>query len=149
MASGYSGKENPTLEPSIDAHVKELTHLIRSKYATPEASTGTAKPMNLASKMQFFTLDVISDISLGKPFGDLKVDEDINDYLASSAEGLSIANTSWAIGTMWLRDLPVIGKLISPSEKDAKGFGRMMAYASPLSSLVALLLTYAGLLVRA
>jgi len=129
MAFGYSGKENPTLESSIDTHVKELIHLIRSKYATPAASSGLSKPMDMSSKMQYFTLDVMSRISLGQAFGDLKADADINDFLKSSVDGLAIGNTSWGLGISWIRDVPILGKAISPSEKDDRGFGRMMAHA--------------------
>jgi len=129
MAFGYSGKENPTLEPSIDTHVKELIHLIRSKYATPAASNGLSKPMDMSSKMQYFTLDVISHVGLGQAFGDLKADADINDYLKSSEEGLTIGNTSWGLGISWIRDVPILGKAISPSERDERGFGKMMAHA--------------------
>ncbi|OCL03164.1 pisatin demethylase [Glonium stellatum] len=129
MASGYSGKENPTLEPSIDTHIKELVHLIRTKYATQAASTTTAKPMNMATKMQYLTLDVISHVGLGQAFGDLKADADISDYLKSSEEGLRIANLSWGLGISWILNVPILGKAISPSEKDGRGFGKMMAHA--------------------
>ncbi|KAF2473107.1 pisatin demethylase [Lindgomyces ingoldianus] len=125
----YSGKENPSLESSIDTHVEELVHLIRSKYAAPTASTSATTPMDLATKMQYFTLDVISHVGLGNAFGDLKADEDINGYIASSEEGLMIGNTSWGLGISWIRDVPILGKAISPSEKDAKGFGKMMSTA--------------------
>ncbi|KAJ4377674.1 hypothetical protein N0V83_000502 [Neocucurbitaria cava] len=136
MASGvsniedrkYSGKENPTLEPSIDIHVKELVELVR-KYAAPTSSARTSTPMDLAKKIPFFTLDVISHVGLGEPFGNLKANEDLKDYLKSSEEGLKIANTAFAMGIAWLREIPIIGPAISPSEKDASGFGRMMAEA--------------------
>ncbi|KAH6648403.1 pisatin demethylase [Truncatella angustata] len=131
MAAGYSGKQNPTLEPSIDGHVKELVGLVR-KYATPAASTGPLRPMDLSKKIPFFTLDVISHVGLGKPFGDLKADADVFDYLKSTEEGLRIGNTSLALGLNWLRELPVIGPAISPSEKDVSGFGKMMAEARKL-----------------
>ncbi|KAF2687216.1 cytochrome P450 monooxygenase-like protein [Lentithecium fluviatile CBS 122367] len=129
LASGYSGKESVALEPTIDTHIKELVHLIRSKYAAPAPSITPAKPMDLASTIQYLTLDVVSELSLGKPFGDLKADKDVNDYLKASADGLRIGNVAWALGTLWLRDLPIIGPAISPSEKDASGFGRMMGEA--------------------
>ena len=83
--------------------------------------------MDLAAKIQYLTLDVISDVGLGQPFGDLKADADVNDYLKSSEEGLTIGNVSWALGISWLRDVPLLGKAISPSEKDERGFGKMMA----------------------
>lgn len=126
--SQYSGKENPTLEPSIDTHVKELIELVR-KYASPAASAVPGKPMDLAKKIPYFTLDVISHVGLGEPFGDLKADEDLKDYLKSSEEGLKIGNTAFALGIAWLKDTSIIGPAISPSEKDVSGFGRMMAEA--------------------
>ncbi|KAF2115707.1 pisatin demethylase [Lophiotrema nucula] len=129
MVAGYAGKENPTLEPSIDTHVKELVELIRNKYAAAAASNEVSKPMDLASKMAYLTLDVISDVGLGKAFGDLKTDSDVNDYLLASATGLRIANLSFGLGISWLRAVPILGPAISPSEKDATGFGRMMAEA--------------------
>ncbi|KAF2133154.1 cytochrome P450 [Dothidotthia symphoricarpi CBS 119687] len=128
MASGYAGKENPALESSIDGHVQELVTLVR-KYALPAASTDVSRPMDMAKKIPFFTLDVISHVGLGKAFGDLRADEDVNDYLKSSEEGLKIGNTAFALGLSWLREVPIIGPVLSPSEKDVSGFGRMMAEA--------------------
>ncbi|KAJ4305522.1 hypothetical protein N0V90_001053 [Kalmusia sp. IMI 367209] len=129
MAAGYAGKENPTLEPSIDTHVKQLIHLIRTKYASSASSADTAMPMDMASKIQYFTLDVVSDVGLGKPIGDLASDSDINSYLEAMGVGLRIANASFGLGTSWLRAVPLVGPAISPSEKDATGYGRMMAEA--------------------
>ncbi|KAF1837310.1 pisatin demethylase [Decorospora gaudefroyi] len=128
MTSGYSGKENPTLEPSIDIHVKELVELVR-KYAASTASAKPSKSMDLAEKIPFFTLDVISHVGLGEAFGDLKADEDLKDYLKSTEEGLKIGNTAFAMGIAWLKDTAIIGPAISPSEKDVAGYGNMMAQA--------------------
>ncbi|CAE7215810.1 Pisatin demethylase [Pyrenophora teres f. teres] len=128
MTSGYAGKENPDLEPSIDVHVKELVELVR-KYASSTASTKPSRPMDLAEKIPFFTLDVISHVGLGEAFGDLKADKDLRNYVQSSEEGLKIGNTAFALGISWLKNMPVIGPAISPSENDATGFGNMMAQA--------------------
>ena len=116
------------MEPSIDTHVKELVDLVR-KYASPATSTTKSAAMDLSKKIPFFTLDVISHVGLGEPFGDLKADKDVKDYLKSTEEGLKIGNTAFAMGIAWLKDTALIGPLISPSEKDASGFGRMMAEA--------------------
>lgn len=82
--------------------------------------------MDLAKKIPFFTLDVISHVGLGEAFGDLKADDDVKGYLRSSEEGLKIGNTAFAMGIAWMKDTAIIGPAISPSEKDASGFGRMM-----------------------
>ncbi|KAH3907555.1 hypothetical protein HBI56_159840 [Parastagonospora nodorum] len=128
MAAGYSGKENPTLEPSIDTHVKELVDLV-GKYAASQASNKPSKSMDLAKKIPYFTLDVISHVGLGESFGDLLADNDQMDYLKASEEGLKIGNTAFAMGFGWLRNAVIIGRAISPSEQDQTGFGKMMAEA--------------------
>lgn len=116
------------MEPSIDTHVKELVDLVR-KYAAPSTSNKPSASMDLAKKIPYFTLDVISHIGLGEPFGDLLADNDQNDYLKASEEGLKIGNSTFAMGISWLRDTPIIGSAISPSEKDVSGYGKMMAEA--------------------
>lgn len=85
--------------------------------------------MDLAKKIPYFTLDVISHVGLGEPFGDLLANNDQMDYLKASEEGLKIGNTAFAMGFGWLRNAPIIGPAISPSEKDQSGFGKMMAEA--------------------
>jgi cytochrome P450 len=90
--------------------------------------------MDIAKKIQYLTLDVISDVGLGTAFGDLASDSDVNDYLLASEEGLRIANFSFGAGITWLRDVPFIGPAISPSERDERGFGRMMAEARKVIS---------------
>jgi cytochrome P450 len=85
--------------------------------------------MDMAEKIPFFTLDVISHVGLGEAFGDLKADKDLKGYLKSTEEGLKIGNTAFAMGIAWLKDMPIIGPAMSPSEKDAAGYGNMMAEA--------------------
>jgi cytochrome P450 len=87
MAQGYSGKENPGLEQSIDGRVLDLVNLIDRKYI----SKGTSlKKMDLARIAQFFTLDVISDIAFDSAFGDLVEGEDKFEYIKITEENLPI-----------------------------------------------------------
>ncbi|KAJ6013104.1 hypothetical protein N7499_012292 [Penicillium canescens] len=124
MAPGYSGRENIQLEGSIDERLQDFLYLIRSKYIS---SDRRVMPMDLAKKVQYFTLDVISSVGLGKAFGMLQSDHDVDDYLKSSEEGLAIGNTALAIGFSWITQMPFIGRFIAPSPKDSNGFGKMMA----------------------
>ncbi|KHO01514.1 Cytochrome P450 [Metarhizium album ARSEF 1941] len=125
MAPGYSGTENLHLEASIDECLAQLIRLIRSKYVSHSAEN--APHMDLATRVQFFTLDVISKVGLGTAFGMLEADQDVDDYLKSSAQGLAISNTALATGFSWLAHSPLIGKFIAPSPNDNSGFGKMMA----------------------
>ena len=120
----YSGRENTHLEESVDERLQDFLNLIRSKYIS---SDRRVVPMDLAKKVQYFTLDVISSVGLGKTFGMLQSDRDVNDYLQSSEEGLAIGNTALAMGFGWITQAPFIGRFIAPSPKDNNGFGKMMA----------------------
>lgn len=85
--------------------------------------------MDLATKIQYLTLDVVSAVALSSAFGDLKANEDVNDYLKASKQGLYINNLSFGLGLSWLREVPILGKAMGPSEKDERGYGKMMAEA--------------------
>ncbi|CBF87351.1 hypothetical protein AN9296.2 [Aspergillus nidulans FGSC A4] len=119
----YSGRENTDLEFSVDKQLQNLLDLIRAKYVS---SCEQAVPMNLAKKVQYFTLDVISSVGLGKAFGMLEADRDVDQYLQSSDEGLAIGNAALALGFSNINQAPFIGKFFAPSPKDNNGFGRLM-----------------------
>jgi cytochrome P450 len=125
-ACKYSGKENLHLESDIDARIAEFIALIRANYLSTPA---LIKPMDLARKVQYLTLDVISALSLGEPFGMLTRDEDTHGYIKSGEEGLWICNLTLGLGINWIIQIPWIGKLLLPSDKDVKGFGKMIGTA--------------------
>lgn len=85
--------------------------------------------MDLARKVQYLTLDVISTLSLGEPFGMLTSDEDAHGYIKSGEEGLWICNLSLGLGFNWIIQIPWIGKHLMPSDKDITGFGKMIGTA--------------------
>ncbi|KAL2879023.1 hypothetical protein SGCOL_005722 [Colletotrichum sp. CLE4] len=120
----YSGKENLALEDSVDTHVSELVQLIRSKYMSSEFA---AQPMDLAMKMQYLTLDVISNISYGKPFADLRADEDMFGVAESAEVGMTIFTYKIGLGLYKILQKPIVARLLGPKETDASGFGRMFA----------------------
>lgn len=124
MVAGYSGKENLDLEPAIDQYVGHLVNLLRSKYMSTDERI---VPVDLAEKVQFFTLDVISGVGLGRSFGMLKTDTDVDEYGKSSDEGLMLNAKLFALGMSRLAHLPIIGAVLGPSPKDKSGFGKMMA----------------------
>lgn len=85
--------------------------------------------MDLARKIQYFTLDVISTIGFGEAFGDLEADADVGAYVQSSEEGMRLITTVAALGLTRVFHWPPLARLLGPSEKDAAGFGKMMSVA--------------------
>ncbi|KAK8066112.1 hypothetical protein PG997_012859 [Apiospora hydei] len=117
------GKENVGLEESIDVHVAEFVQLFRSSYISTDTM---AKPVDFAKKVQYLSLDVISDISWGKPFGNLKGDRDVDGIAHSSEEGMWFFNFMLATGLYRILHQPLIAPYVGVSVKDATGFGRLL-----------------------
>jgi len=86
--------------------------------------------MDLAQKMQFFTLDTILEIGSGAPMGDLEHDTDIYQYLKISAGVLGYSITMASIPT--LRNIvqtPWVANLIAKTIPDDIGFGALIGYS--------------------
>jgi cytochrome P450 len=126
MASGYSGKDNDRLEANIDERLQELLRLLRRRYlSTADKST----PFDLGEKVQYFAMDVISLIGLGKTFGDLEADADLDGYIASAHAGMTAFLYTVALGLVPILRWPPIERLLAPTEKDKNGFGHMLGMA--------------------
>jgi cytochrome P450 len=82
--------------------------------------------MDLAKKIQFLTLDVISVVGTGQPLGMLRADTDVDRYIQSSEEGLRIGTAFSGLGLSWLAQAPVLGAWLAPRPTDKSGFGALM-----------------------
>ena len=99
---------------------------LRQKYLST-ASHSTA--VDLAPKVQFFTLDVISSVAFGRKFGMLATDSDVDGYLKSTLEGFHVFRIIMGLGLRPLVQAPFLGRFLAASPQDENGFGRMMAFA--------------------
>ena len=125
----YSGKENDDLEGTIDRNIQALINLIREKYLSTDSQN---KPMDFGRKAQYFTLDVISDVSYRQPFGYLIADSDMYDYI-SIVEKVFVAAIlvtifPWLNKILGLR----IFKSALPSDQDPMGLGKLLGLYLPL-----------------
>jgi len=68
LAPRYTGKDVEHLEPRIDRNTLDLVNLPDKTYIT---------------KAQYFTLDIISDVSFGQAFGFVASDSDMYEYIAA------------------------------------------------------------------
>ena len=127
MAAGYSGKEVPHLESTINRHITSWIDLIERKYISTDQKT---TPMDLGRTAQFFTLDVISDLAFNHPFGDIPDDMDKFQYIKTTED---------AIGPMtllsifphihrWIEQSRIVD-LLAPTAKDKTGLGPVVGIA--------------------
>jgi hypothetical protein len=112
-----------SMEHTIESHVAKLVKLIKSQYVS---TTDSYHPVDLAQKLQYFTLDVISDLAFGKPLGYLQQDADPYDYVEAMDASMPVLAT---LGNLpWLANLfhsPLFRRFL-PSERDEGGFGALI-----------------------
>jgi cytochrome P450 len=126
MAAGYSGKENESLEGTIDQQIAALVELISAKYVS---TPNDYRPMDLALKVQYFTLDVISALAFGRPFGHLKEDGDVYGYI-KSAESFVPLMVAFAHVPRFVSLLQSrLFRGIFPKDSDKIGFGAFIGVA--------------------
>lgn len=77
LIPGYSGRDN-ALENDIDDQLVKLIQSIRKRYISTSEKT---RPLEFVKMSQYFTVDTMTQISFGKPFGCMDVDGDVNDIL--------------------------------------------------------------------
>ncbi|TAQ86648.1 hypothetical protein B7494_g5034 [Chlorociboria aeruginascens] len=127
MIAGYSGKENDMLEATIDKNVQNMVKLITDKYI----STSTDfRPMDLAQKVGYFTIDVISELAFGQAFGNLTQDKDMHGFF-QAFDAMMPALTVLSIYPEFCKIMRAnwVMKYILPSEKDPAGFGKIIGLA--------------------
>ncbi len=108
------------MEMTIEAQISKLVGLIETKYLS---AGGSYRPMDLAQKVQYFTLDVISNLAFGQAFGYLEQDDDVFDYIKITGSFIPIM--------LVLANVPSLAKLLQspffrglmPKESDKLGFG--------------------------
>ncbi|OAR05796.1 hypothetical protein LLEC1_04638 [Akanthomyces lecanii] len=127
MAPGYSGKENESMERTIDEHIKRFIGLIEDKYLSTH---GQYRPVDIARKVQYFTLDVISDLAFGQAFGYMERDDDVFDFIKITRSFFPI--------TLVMANIPFVVTLLHsplfrgllPKESDRVGFGAFIGVAN-------------------
>ncbi|KAI0855716.1 cytochrome P450 [Xylaria cubensis] len=126
-AAGYSGREVPNLEKDVDEQINRIKNLIRDKHLSQPGST---KPMDFTLIAQLFTLDSLSTIAYGEPFGFIEANCDLNDFIKKARATFPFVTlcsvvpimNKFFFSTFWL-------SIAGPKITDDKGFGVLMEMA--------------------
>ncbi|KAK4171117.1 cytochrome P450 [Triangularia setosa] len=114
------------MEQRIDARVREFVELVERKYtSTPEE----LKTMEFGHRAQFFTLDVATGVTFGKPFGFMEKDGDVNRYLEITEVMTPMFGVLGALPQLvYAMHAWPLNKLM-PGAGDKVGFGALMKFA--------------------
>ncbi|KAK2600080.1 hypothetical protein QQS21_005166 [Conoideocrella luteorostrata] len=121
---GFDGTGSSKFEISVYRCLGDSLNPIRSKFLS---SNTKVVPVDMATKVQYFTHDTISTTTFSRAFGMIQNDTDANNYIQPTKEGFSMGNIALALGLVKLTQLPLIGEMLSPSPKDETGYGKMLA----------------------
>lgn len=121
-SGGYNGRDIDTLEPDIDARIVDMCDLIENTY--------NESPMDFADIARYFTLDVLSTVAFGSPFGFMAANEDKWEYGKTSEQFLLILNFvtnhkffRWIFFQNWFQ------ALAGPKPTDKTGMGPLVGFA--------------------
>ncbi|KAH7346262.1 cytochrome P450 [Rhexocercosporidium sp. MPI-PUGE-AT-0058] len=130
VANGYGGKDNPNLESSVDNRVMDLVHLIEANYLS---ANGNYKVMDWAHVAQYFTMDVLTDVAFSQPFGYLKQNSDLHDYIKTVRAYIPVLELQTNIPFVnTILSSTIVRKLMAPTAKDRIGMGKIMGIAKEI-----------------
>ncbi|KAJ4164833.1 hypothetical protein LMH87_006488 [Akanthomyces muscarius] len=114
-------------EAAMDRQIRSFLSLLETKYTSADSET---RPVDMAEKTQFLALDIIGDISIGKPFGYLEQDRDLYNYNEINMSSLPVMTFVSVLPgiTDVLHKWPF--RLALPKEGDQVGFGRLMKFVT-------------------
>ncbi|KAJ3498896.1 hypothetical protein NLG97_g770 [Lecanicillium saksenae] len=117
------------LEAAVDERVAEFTERIDERWVSGPRST---KAFDIAKRIQFFTIDTITQLCFGKPMGFVETDSDRHDFIATIETQLPIAQHFTVLlflntVLMWCAAVPGLRRIVVPSSADKKGVGVMLS----------------------
>lgn len=121
-SSQYNGRDIDTLEPDIDARVDDMIDLLRTKYSNAV--------VDIAAITRFFTLDVLSTVAFGRPFGFMAANADLWEYDKTTTQAMLLLE--WVVNHPSFRRFfqnPIVQALAAPKPTDAKGMGPVLGFA--------------------
>lgn len=129
LVPGYTGKDNPMLEPDLDSQVQALVNLIKREYL----SDGTANPVDFGRLADFYAHDSKSQLAFGKPLGLLKTNKDVRGIVATvklALEWIQVFTDIPPLQKLFFSD--ALLKLVGPKPTDSWGIGYLMGMGRDL-----------------
>ncbi|KAI0966874.1 cytochrome P450 [Xylaria arbuscula] len=119
LALAFAGKNVALLEAKADFWIEALVHAIRARIAKGEET------MDIGMVIQYFQVDMITELVMGRPWGDLKEDKDhfgylkMNDFVLPPLQSLGFLPAGRKIYTSsWFMNI------FGPKTTDSSGLGQ-------------------------
>ncbi|KAL1641284.1 hypothetical protein SLS58_006186 [Diplodia intermedia] len=129
MSAGYAGKDIEGVEAAVDERLMHFIDTIEERWVS---KPGASKVFDIAKRIQFFTLDMISQLCFGRSLGFVEADNDSFKFQATVEWQMPIVGLFSVIIELShlyyiLSSIPFIRRIIVPSAGDKIGIGPIMA----------------------
>ena len=129
MSAGYAGREIEGLEAAVCERMNEFIGRIDREYVTEPGES--RKVVDIARRIQFLAVDVITHLCFGKPLGFVQNNKDMFSFLQTIEQQLPIVqhfSVVLELNTIIRKivDVPWLKPYIAPSARDTKGIGVIM-----------------------
>ncbi|KAI4174653.1 MAG: hypothetical protein LQ346_008214 [Caloplaca aetnensis] len=126
MSAGYAGKGIKDMQPAMD---KILLAWIRDLERNWSCQAAQAKDVDIGKRIQFLTVDIITQLCLGDSFRCTEDDVDQHDFLETVKMATPISlqmSTFPELATImrYLTQFPPLHRLLVPSAEDKGGLGK-------------------------
>lgn len=116
------------MEPLIDERMLEFIELARSRW---RSEIEEPQSFDIGKRLQYLTVDIITQICLGKQLGCLFTDCDQHDFLATIRQANAVGqhfSVLHELSTLLslLTKMPLVRPTINPKYTDLSGVGRIM-----------------------
>ena len=128
MSAGYAGRDIEGLEAAVDERIVDFVDRIDKHWISEPTNT---KVFDIARRIQFLAVDIITHLCFGKPLGFVESESDVYNFLATIETQLPIVqhfSVILELNTIILRimDFPWLKRLLAPSSSDKSGIGMIM-----------------------
>ncbi|KAH8900578.1 cytochrome P450 [Thozetella sp. PMI_491] len=124
LAAAYSGRDKVDLEGRINSQIEKLISLIRRRSF---ADGKTRRPIDFVPLLRYYSLDVITCLTYGSPFGFMESEKDLFGFTESIEAWIPLFTLASDIPWFrWIFIHSPIAPLLAPRPTDKSGMGRAM-----------------------
>ena len=121
------------MEPVIDDRLMDWISRVKARCASGQKNTC----IDIGSRIQFLTVDIITKIILGEELGCVAADGDKYEFLETVERGNAVCQHLSVLLELndlmyWLSKVPMFGKYLVPKASDNSGVGRIMGVSIQL-----------------
>ena len=117
------------MEPMIDERLMEWIDRAKLDWMSEPSKVRT---FDIGQRIQFLTVDIITQICLGRPLGCITSDSDKYDILKTVEQGTSMCQPFSVLLELnsllyYITKIPILGHRLIPQASDKSGVGRIMS----------------------